>query len=311
MSHLRIARRSLIAQAWAVRAVAKRIGGEFNQAVELILSCRGRVVVSGIGKSGLVARKIAATLASTGTPAFFLHPGDAFHGDLGMTSPGDIALLISYSGETPEVNRLLPSLEMFGMPVLAMTSMPDSTLGRSARLILDISVEREVCPLNLAPTTSTTATIALGDALAVALVQARNFQPSDFARFHPGGSLGRRLLATVKDGMHRKWPVVRPDCGFQDCLLEMTNGRLGAVLVMEGGRLLGIVTDGDIRRALLKNQEIHALSASDFMSPDPLVVPEDMSLHQAEALMVQKKIKLLVVCEPSSTKITGILEIFN
>lgn len=311
MPHLRIARRSLVAQAWAVRALAKRLGDEFNEAVDLILSGKGRVVVSGIGKSGLVARKIAATFASTGTPAFFLHPGDAFHGDLGMTCPNDIALLISYSGETPELNRLLPSLGQFGMPIIAMTSRSQSTLGRSARVILDISVEREVCPLNLAPTTSTTATVAMGDALAVALVQARNFQPADFARFHPGGFLGRRLLAKVRDAMHRNLPIIDPDCLFHECLLAMTEGRLGAVLVVDGENLAGIVTDGDIRRAVLKHADVQTLSVAGFMTTTPVIVPEDMPLHEAETIMVERKIKMLVVADPLTGKPTGVFEIFN
>lgn len=311
MSHLRIARRSLVAQAWAVRALAKRIGEEFSSAIELILNCKGRVVICGIGKSGLVARKIAATFASTGTPSFFMHPGDAFHGDLGMTCPDDIAILISYSGETSEVNRLIPSLHHFGIPIIAMTSNPSSTLGTGARVVLDISVEREVCPLNLAPTTSTTATVALGDALAVALIQARNFQPADFARFHPGGSLGRRLLTKVRDVMHRNLPVVRPHSTFQECLITMTEGRLGGALVMEAGELLGIVTDGDVRRAVMKNESIHSVLTTDIMSRNPILVPDNLPLHEAEEIMLQNKIKLLPVRQSNSDKIIGILEIFN
>ena len=240
------------AYAAELNGLASRVDGSFARAVGMILAAEGRVIVSGMGKSGIIGRKIAATFASTGTTAHFLHPAEAFHGDLGMLRTDDLAVLISYSGETEEVVRLLPPLKRLGVPIVGLVGDPDSTLAGASDVVLDVSVRREVCPNNLAPTTSTMAALAMGDALAVALIERRRFMPADFARFHPGGSLGRRLLTRVRDVMHtRNLPTVRPDEPMQSVIWAMTRGRLGLALVMEDGALRGIITDGDLRRALI------------------------------------------------------------
>ncbi|MCL7791435.1 KpsF/GutQ family sugar-phosphate isomerase, partial [Pasteurella multocida] len=248
MNYLQIARETLAVEEQALARLGQRLDTHFNEIVELILQCQGRLVIGGIGKSGLVGKKMVATFASTGTPSFFLHPTEAFHGDLGMLKPIDIVMLISYSGETDDVNKLIPSLKNFGNKIIALTGNPNSTLAKHSDYVLDISVEREVCPNNLAPTTSVLVTMALGDALAVALIKARDFKPADFARFHPGGSLGRRLLCRVKDEMQTRLPVTRLETSFTDCLSIMNEGRMGVALVMEQNQLKGIITDGDIRR---------------------------------------------------------------
>src|SRR5687767_8979051 len=244
-------------QAQAIAEVGKRIGTDFGQAVGLMYATPGHVIVSGMGKSGLVGRKIAATLASTGTPSFFVHPAEAFHGDLGMITERDTIMLLSYSGETDEVVRLLPHLTRMGAPIIALVGTMDSTIARAADVAIDVSVEREVCPNNLAPTNSTLASMAMGDALAVSLIQARKFGAADFARFHPGGALGRRLLTRVKDVMHSKdLPVLSPNQSVRDSLFTITRGRLGLALVLEGEVLRGIVTDGDLRRALQRHEDV-------------------------------------------------------
>ncbi len=237
---VKIAVQSLQAQSRALNQIAEQLGDEFDAAIRLILNCCGRVIVSGVGKSGLVGKKISATLASTGTPSFFIHPTEAYHGDLGMIKPEDLVILISYSGETDEVIKLIPSLNEFGNPLISIVGNRNSTIAKHSGIVLDVAVEREICPNNLAPTTSTLATMAMGDALAVALIKARNFKPMDFARFHPGGSLGRRLLARVRDVMRKdNLPIVAPQTTARDCLFTMTTGRLGLVLVVESGRLQG------------------------------------------------------------------------
>lgn len=306
--HLAIAKEALVMQSEAVMEAAQRLGPEFHMAVEMILECEGRVVVCGIGKSGLVGRKIAATLASTGTHSFFLHPGEAFHGDMGMLKPIDVVILVSYSGETDEVVRLMPSLKLFGNRIIAMTGNSGSSLARHADIWLDISVMAEVCPNNLAPTTSTLVTMAMGDALAVALIRARNFQPADFARFHPGGSLGRKLLTRVGDVMQTVLPIVTPDTHFQDCLFTMTNGRMGMALVMEGKKLRGVVTDGDLRRAMQKEGgEMKSLLVCKFMNTSPLTIDVDARISDAEIYMREKKVKCLVVTNKKDS-VCGILE---
>ena len=227
MNYLQIARETLSVESQALTQLSQRLDDEFSQVVDLILACEGRLVIGGIGKSGLIGKKMVATFASTGTPSFFLHPTEAFHGDLGMLKPIDIVMLISYSGETDDVNKLIPSLKNFGNKIIALTSNKNSTLARHADYVLDITVEREVCPNNLAPTTSALVTLALGDALAVSLITARHFQPADFAKFHPGGSLGRRLLCKVKDQMQTRLPITTPETSFTDCLSIMNEGRMG------------------------------------------------------------------------------------
>ncbi|MFI7839825.1 SIS domain-containing protein [Pseudomonas asiatica] len=310
MNHLSIAKEALIAQAQAVTQLADRIDGEFQSAVELILGCKGRTVVCGMGKSGLIGQKMVATFASTGTPSFFLHPAEAFHGDLGMLKPIDVLILISYSGETEELIKLIPSLKSFGNKIIAMTGNGKSTLAKHADIWLDISVEREVCPNNLAPTTSTLATMAMGDALAVALIEAIQFKPMDFARYHPGGSLGRKLLTRVKDVMHSPAPVVSSITSFHDCLLVMTRSRLGMTVVMDEDKLVGIVTDGDLRRALLDNEGIVHETVAQFMTANPHTISEDAQLSEAESYMLDNKIRALAVTGAEGG-IVGVVEIFD
>lgn len=311
MNHLTIAREALIAQAQAVTQLADRLNGEFQDAVELILACKGRAVVCGMGKSGLIGQKMVATFASTGTPSFFLHPAEAFHGDLGMLKSVDVLILISYSGETEELVKLIPSLKSFGNKLIAMTGNGRSTLAKHADIWLDISVEREVCPNNLAPTTSTLATMAMGDALAVALIEAIQFKPMDFARYHPGGSLGRKLLTRVADVMHSPAPFVSPSTSFHDCLLKMTQGRLGLTLVCDDERLVGIVTDGDLRRALLVNPQVVTQQVAAFMTASPHEIRSDALISEAEAYMHENKIRALAVRDAGTGGISGIVEIFD
>lgn len=311
MNHLAIAKEALIAQAQAINLLAERIDGEFQRAVELILGCKGRAAVCGMGKSGLIGQKMVATFASTGTPSFFLHPAEAFHGDLGMLKPIDVLILISYSGETEEVVKLIPSLKSFGNKIIAMTGNGKSTLAKHADIWLDISVEREVCPNNLAPTTSTLATMAMGDALAVALIEALDFKPMDFARYHPGGSLGRKLLTRVSDVMKTNTPVVSLDTSFHDCLWVMTASRLGLAVVLDEGKLVGIVTDGDLRRALLDNPGIVNAKVSEFMTADPHTIKADAQLSEAEGYMLDRKIRALPVTAADSDEIVGVVEIFD
>ena len=308
MNYLQIARETLQVEEKALSRLSKNLDDSFSDIVELILNCQGRLVIGGIGKSGLVGKKMVATFASTGTPSFFLHPTEAFHGDLGMLKPIDIVMLISYSGETDDVNKLIPSLKNFGNTIIALTGNPNSTLAKHADYVLDISVEREVCPNNLAPTTSVLVTMALGDALAVSLIKARDFQPADFAKFHPGGSLGRRLLCRVKDQMQTRLPVTAPHTPFTDCLTIMNEGRMGVALVMEQGELKGIITDGDIRRALSANS-VQTLSktAQELMTSNPKTIHMDAFLSEADALMKAKKIHSLVVVDDNN-KVVGLVE---
>ena len=308
MNYLQIAKNSLSVESLALAQLGRRLDQDFNHVVDLILACKGRLVIGGIGKSGLIGKKMVATFASTGTPSFFLHPTEAFHGDLGMLKPIDIVMLISYSGETDDVNKLIPSLKNFGNKIIALTSNKHSTLARHADYVLDITVEREVCPNNLAPTTSALVTLALGDALAVSLITARDFQPADFAKFHPGGSLGRRLLSRVKDQMQTRLPIITPTTGFTDCLTVMNEGRMGVALVMEDGRLEGIITDGDIRRALTTNgAETLNKTARDFMTRSPKTIHQDEFLSKAEDVMKAKKIHSLVVLDDHD-HVVGLIE---
>ncbi|TDO96201.1 KpsF/GutQ family sugar-phosphate isomerase [Marinomonas balearica] len=306
------ARITLDTQAKALTGLSQRISNEFSQAVKMILATTGRVIVCGMGKSGLIGKKIAATLASTGTPSFFLHPGEAFHGDLGMIQQEDLVLLISYSGETEEVIRLLPSLSNFGNPLIAIAGNPSSTLATHCQCFLNIAVDREACPNNLAPTTSTTLTAAVGDALAVALMECRDFQPQDFARFHPGGSLGRKLLTRVKDLMHKEnLPTCPADMPLSEAISVMTAGRMGVVLIQDNDRIEGIFTDGDLRRALLKKGEnIMSKPMSDLMTATPKTIHQDVMIVEAEERMIDEKITLLVVVNDSES-VVGLLEIYD
>lgn len=308
MDHLKSAKETLSLYALAIERLNHGLSEHFNRAVEMILNCRGRVVVAGIGKSGLVGKKMVATFASTGTPSFFLHPTEAFHGDLGMLKAEDVVILISYSGETDDVNKLIPSLKNFGNQIIAMTGKPTSTLAKYADITLDISIEREACPNNLAPTTSSLITMALGDALAIALINARDFKAEDFARFHPGGSLGRKLLCRVRDVMQRKLPTICPACSFTDCLNVMNEGRMGVAIVMSNDQLLGIITDGDIRRSLAKfGAESLTKTAEQIMTRNPKTISESAFLAHAEEYMKEKHIHSLIAVDENG-KVSGIVE---
>ncbi|MBN6065973.1 KpsF/GutQ family sugar isomerase [Aggregatibacter actinomycetemcomitans] len=308
MDYLHIAQETLSVEENALGQLKQRLDGTFADVVDLILNCKGRLVIGGIGKSGLVGKKMVATFASTGTPSFFLHPTEAFHGDLGMLKPIDVVMLISYSGETDDVNKLIPSLKNFGNKIIALTSNKNSTLARHADYVLDITVEREVCPNNLAPTTSVIVTMALGDALAVCLMRARDFQPEDFAKFHPGGSLGRRLLCRVKDQMQTRLPVATLTTTFTDCLTIMNEGRMGVALVMEQQQLRGIITDGDIRRALTANgAETLNKTAQDLMTSHPKTIHQDTYISEAENYMKAHKIHSLVVVD-NAQNVVGLVE---
>ena len=294
-----MATRTIAIEVQALQALAARQSDDFAQAVNAMLRCRGRVVVMGMGKSGHVGRKIAATLASTGTPAFFVHPAEASHGDLGMVASGDVVLAISNSGESDELAAILPAIRRLGVVLVAMTGKPDSTLARHADLVLSSAVDQEACPLNLAPTASTTAQMALGDALAVALLDARGFREEDFARSHPGGSLGRRLLMHVRDLMRSgdAVPRVPPDASFDALLREMTGKGLGFTAVVDGQqRPLGIFTDGDLRRLIERGADLRSLRAADVMHTRPKIVPEgDLAVAAAEVMELHRVTSVLVV----------------
>lgn len=308
---LAIAQQTLDIEIAALKAMRQRLDHRINQAVEIVLEMRGRVVVVGMGKSGIIGQKIAATLASTGTPAFFVHPGEAFHGDLGMIKPIDVALLISNSGETEEVLRILPFLQYQKNKIIAMTGKMQSTLAQHADVVLDVGVEREACKNNLAPTSSTTNTLAMGDALAVALTEKRNFQPEDFARFHPGGSLGRRLLTRVQDVMCKEpLPVCAPTSSFREVVNAITYGRLGLTLVMDDAVLCGIITDGDVRRAFDTYEDVKSLHAEKIMTANPLTITADTRFADAESYMREKKVSALVV-QDTAGKTVGVLQIFG
>lgn len=311
MNYLQTAKETLVLYTHEIDRLNQRLSDEFNQAVELMLHCEGRVVVAGIGKSGLVGKKMVATLASTGTPSFFLHPTEAFHGDLGMLKPIDVVILISNSGETDDVNKLIPSLKNFGNKIIAITGNPHSTLGKYADVVLNIHVEREACPNNLAPTTSTLVTMALGDALAIALITARDFRAEDFARFHPGGSLGRKLLCRVRDVMNANVPVAEPTATFSECLSVMNEGRMGVAVIMQAGELCGIITDGDIRRTLAKfGAESLNKTAEQIMSRNPKTIADSTFLGKAEEMMKQLHIHSLIALNDEG-KVSGLMEFSN
>lgn len=308
MNHLDSAKETLNLYAQQIITLNHRLSEEFNEVVNMILACQGRVVVGGIGKSGLVGKKMVATFASTGTPSFFLHPTEAFHGDLGMLKPIDMVILISNSGETDDVNKLIPSLKNFGNKIIAMTGNPYSALGRNADVILNIGVEREACLNNLAPTSSTLVTMALGDALAIALMKARDFRPEDFARYHPGGSLGRKLLNRVRDVMVRKVPTASLDTTFTECLSVMNEGRMGVAVIMQDDKLEGIITDGDIRRTLAKfGAESLNKTADEIMTRNPKTINDTEFLAKAEDLMKELKIHSLIAVNDEG-KVTGLME---
>ncbi len=307
------ARRVLEIEARAVADLAPRLDEGFARACQLCLDCQGRVVVTGMGKSGHVAGKIAATLASTGTPAFFVHPGEASHGDLGMITPKDIVVAVSNSGETAEIITILPLLKRLGIALITMTGNPRSTLGSAAAALLDTGVREEACPLNLAPTASTTAALAMGDALAVALLESRGFTQEDFARAHPGGALGRRLLLRVQDVMHTGAgvPAVGPESTLATGLLEMSRKGLGMTAVTgPDGRVLGVFTDGDLRRTLDRAVDVHATAMHEVMTPHGKSIEPDALAAEAVRLMEKHKITALLVTDPEG-RLVGALNVHD
>ena len=307
-------RRVFAVEADALAAVAARVDGAFSAACRAMLACRGRVVCTGMGKSGHVARKIAATLASTGTPAFYMHPGEAAHGDLGMVTDADVLLALSYSGESDELLLLLPALKRQGNTVIAMTGRPQSTLAGEADVHLDVAVPVEACPLKLAPTSSTTASLAMGDALAVALLEARGFTADDFARSHPAGALGRRLLLHITDVMHvgDDVPKVAPDASISEALMEMSRKRLGMTAVVDGDdRLLGLYTDGDLRRSLDDAQvDLRATRIDAVMTRTPRTIDADALAVEAAQLMEAHQINALLVTSGDG-RLVGALNIHD
>lgn len=297
-SALAQARAALDIEAQAIQRLAQRLDARFAQAVQLALGCQGRIVVTGMGKSGHIGRKIAATLASTGSPAMFVHPAEASHGDLGMITRHDVVLAISNSGESEELTAILPLIKRMGVPLLGMTGQPDSSLGRHADVVLDASVEKEACPHNLAPTASTTVQLALGDALAIALLNARGFRPDDFARSHPGGALGRRLLTLVSDVMRSgdAVPRVGPDATLSELMREISAKGLGAsAIVNPQQQPIGIFTDGDLRRLIESGTDLRSVRAADIMHPQPRTITASALAAQAAELMETHRINSLLV----------------
>lgn len=308
MNPLQIAKRVINTEINALHALHDQLDEQFKTAIDLILNTTGRTIICGMGKSGIIGKKIAASFASTGTPSFFMHPGEAFHGDLGMVTPDDVFIAISNSGETDEVLKLQPFLKDNGNKIIAITGDANSTLAKNAHCHLNVAVPAEACPLQLAPTSSTTATLVMGDALTVALMEAREFLPENFARFHPGGSLGRRLLSKVSDEMVTKnLPMVDVSAPMTDVISVMSQGALGLTLVMKNNVAAAIITDGDLRRAIEKyNKDLFDLAAGDIASNSPEVVTPCVSMVAAYELMQTKKINCLVVC--NNKKVVGILK---
>ncbi|MFD0750107.1 SIS domain-containing protein [Mucilaginibacter calamicampi] len=307
-----IAKRVFDIEIESLQKVAASLDETFTKVVQAILACNGKVIVAGVGKSGIIGKKISATLASTGTPGFFLHPGDAFHGDLGILSPNDAVLLISYSGETDELLRIIPFLKWNKNLIISITGNATSTIAKNSNYHLNATISREACPLALAPTSSTTAALVMGDALAVALMEERGFKEEDFARFHPGGSLGRKLLTRVSDLMRTDdLPFIKTDASFTDVLMHMSTGRLGLVIVGSADAVEGVITDGDLRRALLKNPDTSKLSVTDMMTANPVIVNDNEFISAAEQVMMEMKITTLLVGSATQRTINGVYQIYN
>jgi arabinose-5-phosphate isomerase len=306
------ARAVLELEAAAIFGLAGRLDDGICRAADLILDCAGRVIVTGVGKSGHIARKIAATLSSAGTPSVFLHAGEAAHGDLGVAARGDVLLLLSNSGEVAELKRIVPTLRELGLPVIALVGRRESTLARWADVVLETAVAREACPHNLVPTASAIAALALGDALAMIIMLARGFTAEDFARLHPGGHLGRGLGCRVRDCMlQTDLPFVSREQSVGDSLVTMTRGRCGlAIVVDERHSLLGVVTDGDLRRALQQGRDLRHLPISEIMTSDPVTIDENAPLHEAQTRMQQLKLQALIVLDAQRT-VSGVIQIFN
>ncbi len=297
-------------EAEALTALSQRLDDVFTAVVKAILNCEGRVIVCGMGKSGIIGRKISCTLASTGTPSFFMHPAEAFHGDLGMIKKEDILLLVSYSGETEEILKIIPFLKSNGNTIISMTGVPTSTIASSSDYHLNVSVKREACPLKIAPTTSATASLVMGDAITVALMRERGFNTEDYARFHPGGNLGRMLLTKVEDVMIKSnLPVITEELDMKDVIQIMTSSRWGtAVIADKEQRVTGIITDGDLRRALTKHGNILMFKARDIMTKSPRTISKDTKLYEAEKIFNEQRIILLLVCGEEG-ELAGLLPI--
>ena len=311
MNYKTIAQETLDIEAQTLLKASQKIGDEFDKAVEIILGCKGKLVVSGVGKSGLIGAKMAATFASTGTPSFFLHPTEALHGDLGMIGKDDVVIAISYSGESEELGSILPHIKRFGTSLIGMTKDENSTLGRYSDLIIKVEIEKEACPLNIAPTSSTTLTLALGDALAVCLMRARDFKKSDFASFHPGGALGKQLFVKVKNLMQTEnLPIISQNAKMKDAIVAISEGRLGTVLITdENGKLTALLSDGDVRRALLSDDFSLDDAVLKYATLNPMSVDdEDMLASDALVLIEAKKIQLLVITDKEKN-IRGVLHI--
>ncbi|MBM3807237.1 MAG: KpsF/GutQ family sugar-phosphate isomerase [Acidimicrobiia bacterium] len=312
MPDLSLARKVLQTEAAAVSALADRLDDRFVRAVDLVRHCQGRVIVTGMGKSGIVCRKIAATLASTGTPAFFLHPAEAVHGDLGVIQADDVVIAMSYSGETEELTRVLETLKRIGAPLIALTGALHSTLALAANVALDCSVSEEACPMNLVPTASTTAALAMGDALAMTVLVAKGFKPEDFANLHPAGKLGKRLMRVdqlMKGG--DQLPVVQLHTPMRDVIYEMSRKGLGMTCVVEkDGRLAGIITDGDLRRKMAAMQNLLELTARDWMTANPVTIAQTTLAAEALALMEQRKITSIVVID-AGRRVAGVVHLHD
>ena len=300
-------------EAEALLDLIPKIDEQFDRAVDLMYHCKGKVIVTGVGKSGHIGAKIAATLASTGTPAFYVNPLDVYHGDLGVITPADVVIAISNSGQTDELLRFIPMVLHIGAPIIAMSGNPQSLLAKYSTCHLNISVSREACPLNLAPTSSTTATLAMGDALAIALMQKRNFRPQDFAHFHPGGELGRKLLTTAADVMHRdNLPLLRPDTHLSEAVILVSNGKLGLGVAMdEHGHIAGLITDGDIRRAMERWQaQFFDRTVADIMTREPKTVSPDTKISDIQRLQQTYKIHSVLVVD-ADNHLLGIVDHYS
>jgi arabinose-5-phosphate isomerase len=311
MSIKKIAKEVFRVEAEAINNLSKNLDFNFEKSVKHILNAKGKLIISGMGKSGIIGKKISATMASTGTPSFFIHPAEAYHGDLGMIEEEDIVLLISNSGETDEILKLIPFLKAHNNIIIAMSGKPNSTLANNSNYHLNIAVDKEACPLQLAPTSSTTATLVMGDALAIALMKQRDFKDRDFAQFHPGGSLGRRLLTGVEDVMKSEnLPVVAGNSSIKEVVQVISKARLGLVIVMENHIILGVITDGDIRRSMEESEELFfTLLASELMSKNPKSIDVKAKLTTAQELMTQSKVNSLLVLKENS--LVGVVQIYD
>lgn len=312
MKILNIAKEVFEIESKEILNLSKLLTKDFEDAVTAVLNSKGKFIICGMGKSGIIGKKIAATLASTGTPSFFLHPGEAYHGDLGMIENDDVLLLISNSGETDEVLKVIPFLKSQGNIIISMSGNPESTLAKNTNFHLNIAVEKEACPLQLAPMSSTTATLVMGDAIAAALMKLRNFKDENFAKFHPGGSLGKKLLTTVSSVMKKNnLPICDANSSIKDIIHTITNGKCGLIIVLNKNSIQGIITDGDIRRAMETNEDnFFSLKASDIMSKNPKTIKSDKKLIEASEIMSQTKINSLIVVNDLD-ELSGIIQMYD